>query len=407
MIKFWFFLLALLLNLSSTRAQLTGFWFTNPHARRVTIPFENHNNLVVIQVKVNHYPLRFILDSGVANTILLDKLLMPALGLKAERVVNVAGAGSDLLVNAMVTQPLSLELEGIQGMGQSLLVLEDDFLKVGSFFGLEVHGLIGFDLFSRFVVIIDYQNNTVCFQEPSTFRPGSRLSAIPFQLEQSKPFVRSHIVFEDGKRKELRMLLDLGASHSCMLEMAESDSSRIPRQRLDGMVGRGLGGEIPGVMGRVPQLSLGPFLFRNPIISFTSDYSRFFEGLQPRDGILGSEIFSRFRVIFDYSRQILYLKKNHRFDEPFEYNMSGLELMSMEENPGAFRIYAVRKDSPAEQAGIRAGDIINRVNGVYSGRFSLAELSAFLRSREGRKVKLGINRSGAELRVSFRLRRLI
>jgi hypothetical protein len=44
------------------------------------------------------------------------------------------------------------------------------------------------------------------------------------------------------------------------------------------------------------------------------------------DGLIGSEILRRFKVIFDYTRGRLMLERNDHFDEPIEYDMSGISL---------------------------------------------------------------------------------
>ena len=67
-------------------------------------------------------------------------------------------------------------------------------------------------------------------------------------------------------------------------------------------------------------------------------------------------------------------------------------------------ILSPMKGSPAEEAGLKAGDIITKVDGVeYTGK-QLSEASAKLKAEEGTKVKVGILRNGENLEVEVERR---
>jgi len=57
------------------------------------------------------------------------------------------------------------------------------------------------------------------------------------------------------------------------------------------------------------------------------------------------------------------LKPNGHFKEPFEVDLSGLELISEANDFKVIKIKKVRANFPAAQAGLREGDIITAVNG--------------------------------------------
>lgn len=62
------------------------------------------------------------------------------------------------------------------------------------------------------------------------------------------------------------------------------------------------------------------------------------------------------------------------------------------------------KGSPAEEAGLKAGDVITKVDGIeYTGE-QLSEASAKLKAEEGTKVKVGILRNGENLEVEVERR---
>ena len=67
----------------------------------------------------------------------------------------------------------------------------------------------------------------------------------------------------------------------------------------------------------------------------------------------------------------------------------------------------VREGSPAYEAGMRPGDILTHLNGQPIHRYNLQELNAMFYSKEGKLMRFDVNRNGFNLRISFKLRRVI
>ena len=83
--------------------QHLGFALTNGK-KRVQIPIEIYNNLVVVPVVLNDaLPLKFILDTGVRTTILTQKTFSDILNLPYSRKYRISGSGGDKLVDAYLT----------------------------------------------------------------------------------------------------------------------------------------------------------------------------------------------------------------------------------------------------------------------------------------------------------------
>src|SRR5687768_16436632 len=96
---------------------------------KVTIPIEIHNNLVVVPVILNGtLPLKFILDTGVRTAILTQKTFSDILNLAYTRKYSISGPGGAKVVDAYVTNNVSLALPGVSGRGHAMLVLAEDYL---------------------------------------------------------------------------------------------------------------------------------------------------------------------------------------------------------------------------------------------------------------------------------------
>jgi len=148
--------------------------------KKITIPFENQNNLIILPVVLNgKIPLRFILDTGVQHAILLDKDFSDILEITYDREIHLIGTGGHRGVKAYVANNVSLEFPGFTGKGLQLLVMEDNFIQVDDLMDIDVHGIVGYDIFNRFVVKIDYDRSQITLYEPSEFKPRRSYTEIP------------------------------------------------------------------------------------------------------------------------------------------------------------------------------------------------------------------------------------
>ena len=131
--------------------------------KSVSIPFELINNLMVVDVLFQGVvPLKFIIDTGVTNTVLIEKLYADVLEIEPDRKMSLVGAAGGKEVEAFIVNSISINLKGIKGSQIPLLILAEDYLKLEESMGIKVHGILGYDLFKNFVVKIDYINHIIC-----------------------------------------------------------------------------------------------------------------------------------------------------------------------------------------------------------------------------------------------------
>jgi hypothetical protein len=389
-------------------AQFIGFEVLS-RSGNTTFSFEKVNNLVIIPVVLNdRLPLNFILDTGVRTTILTDRSISDLVNISYDRQVTLAGAGQIREINAFLASDVALSMPGIKGQGQSLVVLEEDYLELRSHLGMNVHGIIGYEFFNHFVVRIDYDRKLITVYDPEVFRAGRRFTAIPFSLEQGRPFIEAGITQFDGSFIDVKLLIDSGASHGILLETDSENNIILPENILQTIIGWGLGGELSGHLGRIRKLALDEFSFKDMIVSFIQDFStQDVSSVSGRNGSLGGELLNRFTVIFDYGSQMLYLRKNRNYSYPFEFNLSGIDLVASGSDYSTFKIINIIEGSPADVAGVKEGDLILALNGKFSTDLTLSEINNQLRSQPGNKISLMLNRDSDIKRISFRLKRMI
>lgn len=388
------------------QGQNLGFALANGK-KRVQIPIEIHNNLVVVPVVLNQaLPLKFILDTGVRTTILTQKTFSDILNLQYARKYTISGPGGEKLVDAYVTNNVSLDLPGVNGRGHAMLVLAEDYLELRNYLGTDVHGILGYELFSRFIIEIDYQKKILTLMTPDRFHKRNKFQIIPIVIEDTKPYLVAPLILQNGTTIDAKLLMDSGASHGLMLETTSDPRITVPEQTVSSLLGRGLGGEIHGKVGRIKSLTLGTNTLENVIVNFP-DPNSYTDSIKMgnifRNGAIGGEVMSRFTIVFNFPKERVYLKKNNSFKNHFYYNLSGITIKAKGSALNIFEVTEVRDQSASQRGGILPGDEILSVNGIAVKNLDLNTVNGFFNSKPGRKVKLEISRQGEKLKKEFHL----
>jgi hypothetical protein len=404
----WLYIVLVLCLSGSIFAQ--QFRFLKEQQPYVHIPFDFFNNFIIINVRLNGLPLKFIVDTGAEYTILFQKDIADLLGMEYGRRVRLMGADMSTELYARVLPNSSLLLEDQCHIMTQLLVLEEDFYEMDRLIGMPIAGVIGGAVLRNFVLKIDYLKPELSLYHPRFFRAPNGFQQVPLEIEKSKPFFTSRVTMANGTTKDLRLLLDSGASLAALLFATEENGVVLPDSILSGVLGHGLGGRIQGHMGRVDSLQIGPYGFAR----FLGSYQRLAAGdsiLQShsRDGVLGNALLSRFTLIIDYKQEELLLKPNRLYKKKIRYDRSGLILISSGSQLKDILVLDLIADSPAYKAGIRPGDEITHVNGVSVHLYSLERVLKKMSGKSGRRIRLRIKKSGSGERVqhSFVLKDLL
>ena len=378
--------------------------------RRITrIPFEFQANLVIVPVKINDSDtLRFILDTGVSSILLTDPTIAKKLGMKFVRSVKIAGAGEGEEIEAGIVIDNTIRIGDIIGYRQNLVVLQDDHLKLSEFVGTPVHGIIGYEIFNRFTVTMDFSTNEIILENPEHYKyKPSKGERFPITIEDNKPYLSVIELMKENQSTPIKVILDTGAGHALSLE---SGDIPLPDKVLKAQLGRGLNGIINGSLGRIPMLKVGKFEMKNLVASFpdTNSYRQKHTTLTERQGSIGCEFLRRFKVTFNYRDQYIVLKPiNRRMKEPFEHNMSGIELMARGEDYHEFMIDKVIANSPADDAGLQEGDRVMFINNKSSKDISISEIYKLFQKGEGKPLNLVVKRGNGIILTTVNLRRLI
>ncbi|MBX2895354.1 MAG: aspartyl protease family protein [Cyclobacteriaceae bacterium] len=389
------------------KAQTLGFSLPQGKSK-VQFPIEVYNNLVVVPIILNHQlPLKFILDTGVRTSILTEKAYSDILNLPYSRQLIISGPGEERLVVAYVTNNVSLDMPGVQGRGHAMLVLEEDYLELRNYLGTDVHGILGYELFSRFIIQVDYERKMLTLMLPHRFKEKRKYKWMPTLIQDTKPYITANLQLNDTTSVSAKLLVDSGASHGLLLEENSNAKIAVPAKHLNSIIGRGLGGVISGRIAKIKSINLSGYEIENVITNFPNPESYMdtlkTSRLVSRNGSLGGEILSRFTVVYNFPGEKIYLKKNSSYKKNFYFSLSGITLRARGSRLKNFEINNIRPGSVADKADVRVGDRIVSVNGIQAADLNLNVVNAFLNSKPNRRIVLQLERGTEKLKREFRL----
>ena len=385
------FIIPLLLSVLALAGQ--EMFSAEPARLITTFRFQQFSGgVMVLKARVNEYKdtLNFILDTG-SGGISLDSTTVVELNIPTEpstrTIRGIAGVRQvNFLYNA------TLRLPGLTV--DSLNFHVNDYEILSSVYGVKIDGIIGFSFLSRYIVHLDYDSLVVSVYSKGDFKykkGGYTLKP----LLTSIPIISSN--FRDDDRFSARFYFDSGAGLCFLLsEDYASDSMVIsPKKKLYLTQAEGLGGKTQMQLTTVKEVRIGPYRFRK-VPTYICDDTYNITADPYLAGLIGNDLLRRFNVTFNYPKKEIHLIPNSHYYSPFDYAYTGLGIY---DTNGKVIVEDVIKDSPAEKAGFKTGDILVGVDNNFSG--NIQAYKNILQSTN-RKMKVIVNRDNTLIMLTLK-----
>jgi hypothetical protein len=377
------------------------------HQKKAHLRFRMVRDLIVIPVYVNSKgPFNFVLDSGVGLMVITDPKLIDSIEVNTRRTIKLYGAGNTVSYEAFATSALDITIPGgIVSRHVAAAIFKKDHFGLSNYTGMPIHGLLGYEFFSELAVKFNFSDSTLTVAKTGTFKPFRKGVELPLSIEERKPYLKTTLLSADGCAAEHKFIVDLGATHPLSLE--NKDFHEQARQKsIVANIGMGLTGPIAGMISRVNEFRLGKYSFKNVIASFP-DPNNHIQYFVPRDGNLGLGILKKFKLVIDYHAGKIYLKSNFRFKEPFEHDMSGLELYADGDDLKRIIISRVEPGSAGEDAGLTENDEITAVNLRPVTQLGIMDIDRILKSGADRSFIIQYRRKEVFYSTVLTLKRRI
>ncbi|MEZ5357296.1 MAG: PDZ domain-containing protein [Candidatus Zixiibacteriota bacterium] len=369
----------------------------------IKIPFEIYRGDIRMRAQINGKSVHVLLDNG----YLWDQLLfwggpeVDSLGFTYEMEGTIGGVGDGDAIQADVATGVTISFPGVEFYDQEAIVMPSSSGASTKWSG-SIGQVCGCFL-KHFVVDINFTDGIITLIPPEKFvfaDTGMAVDLIP--NGDGSWTIPATVELEDGRIINRNLSLDLGYNNALEMSVGGEYNITLPANAIKTSLGFGLLGEILGHVGRVSSLTIGDYKLDNMLTSFVSEESA---AVNMHDTWLGLDLMRRFNIIFDYPHQKMYFTPNRDFNEPFEYDMTGMKTIPTRE--GDWRIVSiVYPDSPASEIGLQVGDKVLSIDGKPAASYDIHELIPLFR-REGKMVELEIERDSERFTKSLILRRLI
>lgn len=377
---------------------------------KVEIPFKLKQGFILVDVQfANILPLTFIFDTGAENTILFERGLTDLFGIKYSKRIEILGSDLDQKLYALIARNIDLQLKPARRVSRDIIVLEEDFIHLRESSGLNISGILGGEMLRGLVVEIDYKKKKIILYNPEYFEPPShkKYNEVDITIINSKPYTLTTTLLENNKTAQVKLLIDTGASLAYLLHTNTDSSLVMPQIVIESSLGKGLGGDLLGYIGRVQNLDFGGYRIKNILTSFQDLESVSLDtNFIVRNGIIGNKLLGRFNIIIDYVKEKMYLRPTEDLNKEFAYDKSGLALVAFGPKLRKYYVKKVVINSPAYEAGIRKGDVIKKVGFWPASWYSLESITRKLEGRAGKRICLGIERNDERKKFKFKLRDL-
>lgn len=367
-------------------------------ATSTTVPFELLNNHIYVNVTLDGKgPYRLLCDTGGANVVTPE--LAKELGLATEGALQGRGVGEK-------SEDVAVTKLGTVGIGDATISNQVFMVfplgSLAAVEGVPIAGLVGYEVFKRFVVRLDYENNRLTLWLPTAFAYQGTGTAVPFKFNGHMPQVEGAIDGTPG-----RFDIDTGArnSLSILAPFAEKHGLRERYQaKVEAVTGWGVGGAARGLLTRGSVLRLGTVEVAAPVMELSLQTKGAFTDPYVA-GNVGAGVLKRFNITFDYGNQRLIFERNVNDARRDAYDRSGLWLNL---GGGGFEVVDVIAGGSGAEAGLVVGDTIVSIDGTPARELALPWLrNRFRTEAPGTAVKLLLLQAGKRREVTLVLRDLV
>ncbi len=316
----FFIIICIQFNCFAERNHL-GFGFEN-EKKIVTIPFKSVNNLIILQASIDgDKSINLILDTGIRSLVLFQKSYLPKISEQTFQI-KFTGTGVHTPIPALVSTGHDLRLsEDVVANKINAVILKRSNNHLHEIKGIKIHGAFGYQLFARFQVKIDFENNLMTLVEPYKTEEIPGFHSVPLVIHDTKPFVELKAMSDNNEWHQLQMILDLGANHKLLIhdqsETSSIISNNLPKER----IAEGLNGSIYGYKTSFQKIRLGAMDYPTTEILIPTIGTYHQESLElKKHGSIGSKFFGNQSIIIDYINARLFIEdKENYIEKPVEY----------------------------------------------------------------------------------------
>lgn len=271
----------------------------------ITIPFKIIHSLIVVEAELNGIKRSFLIDNGAPKLILNSHYIK-----KSDSLLNTMEKSNSQGVNGTISGMDIININefnfyGIKLKNQDVITVDIEHLE--NELGIEIYGLIGYEIYKDYDLLFDYDKNILTLIQPeftNTFikenYKNEKLSEIPFELSLHLATIHAKI-----GTKELKLAIDCGAQANLIDEKYYIEfKDQIENLKNDELTGAdNINKTVNSCVLKNIQIGSKQFSSINTVFN---DMKHLNDGYQINiDGIIGYEILSKQKTLLSYKNKKL------------------------------------------------------------------------------------------------------
>jgi hypothetical protein len=281
-------LLPLILFVACNRSEaspVAGF-FLPDSLFEFSMHYKTIDNLIILPVAINDsVSVNLILDTGCRNMLLFGRRFEKYFRTES-KLVQFSGLGSGKPVTGKLSLNNNVSIQAVAGKQIPIIIVAGKNL-FASLPGVD--GIIGYEIFAKFEIEINFREQLITFRTASHTFPFPGFEYISMKVVDSRPVVECIVSTQSGEQTIHDLLIDTGSS----LGLIYSTSEKI-KKSMHNAVGRGLNGLLNGKTTTTKKLKLSDVEFNDvntSIVYSSTSYAS-----------IGMDILKDQVVILNYSR---------------------------------------------------------------------------------------------------------
>ncbi|AEU37922.1 hypothetical protein AciX8_3634 [Granulicella mallensis MP5ACTX8] len=269
-----------------------------------SLPFVDHDGYIIVSLDFNKAgPKFFLVDTGVTDTV-LDSGFAEQMKLDTheEKRLKATGGFSHDVIPTRVVDKGVIHRKGLSFARGPYPVF--DMSGFSQFFEIDLAGILGYPLFGKYVVEINYDTKSLDFFKPKKFKYQG--AGQIFQLKGSrKLIIDAGLTLNSCQQVSVPLFLDTGSNDSLQLDKTAQQKYGLPGKQPLHPNGEGtivMGGpegtevEPSSKAGKIKSLQLGSYALPDVETVF-AERDTITEDSVWTDGDLGVDVLSQFNII--------------------------------------------------------------------------------------------------------------
>jgi Aspartyl protease len=264
----------------------------------LTLKYKTVNNLILLPVRINDtLEVNLILDTGTRNIVLFGKRFQKYFRFEPNKLIQFSGLGSGKSVSGKLSIHNQVSVQSIEGLDIPIVVVPEQNLFARF---LNVHGVIGYEIFLKFEVEINPSTREITFRPPEKTKLDKQFTSLPLRIVDSRPILDCTINSSDGASQIGDLMIDTGSVFGLLLKNSKSDFAQSAAKTKT--LGRGLNGDIEGIEVLTKELLL-------PGLEMKSVQTSIILSPWPSTASIGMGLLQEYSMVLNYCRGFMALRK--------------------------------------------------------------------------------------------------